>query len=286
MVVVAQLVELQIVDLAVTGSIPVDHTEISIRVQLSTIAQRGYTTDDMDISIVIPAYNEEASIGLCLDTAIENSHGKFKEIIVVNNASTNKTVEVGSRYPGVRVVTEMRKGTGHARQTGAEHASGEILAYIDADALIPEGWVEYIERTFERDPKVVFLSGAYRYHRHESGRYPAWLLDAIWWFTPPVYWIVGYIGNAGNCAMRADALKKIGGHDRALAFYGDDTDLARRFHTVGKTLWRMRFNNYSSARRFDQEGLAQMCLKYMINYWWPVLFHRPYTPGHHDLKRS
>lgn len=239
----------------------------------------------MEISLVIPAFNEEASIGRCLEAAIKNSKGKFKEIVVVDNASTDRTGEIARSYPGVTVIREDRKGTGHARQTGAENATAEILAYIDADAIIPEGWVEYIERTFEHNPKVVFLSGAYRYHRGESKRYPWWVLDAIWWFTPPVYWAVGYIGNAGNCAMRADALKKIGGHDRSLAFYGDDTDLARRFHTVGKTLWRMNFNNFSSSRRFDQEGIGQMCLKYMINYWWPVLFHRPYSPGHHDLKR-
>ncbi|MCR4325517.1 MAG: glycosyltransferase family 2 protein [Patescibacteria group bacterium] len=237
----------------------------------------------MDISLIIPAYNEEDYIGACIDSALKNGRGKFKEIIVVDNASTDKTAEVASRYPEVTVVVEKRKGTGNARQAGAEAATGSILAYIDADATIPEGWVEYIESTFQRDPKVVFLSGAYLYH--ESERYPTWLLDAIWWTTPPVYWVVGYIGNAGNCAMRADALKKAGGHDRSLAFYGDDTDLARRMHAVGKTLWRMRFNNYSSARRFDQEGIVQMCLKYMINYWWPVLFHRPFTPGHHDLKK-
>jgi glycosyltransferase involved in cell wall biosynthesis len=240
----------------------------------------------MDISLIIPAHNEEDTIGRCLEEAIKNGKGKYKEILVVNNASTDKTAEVAGRYPGVTVVTEMRKGTGHARQTGAEHATGEILAYVDADTHIPEGWFDYIHRTFEKNPKVVFLSGAYRYHRHETKRYPAWLLNTIWWFTLPVYWVVGYIGNAGNCAMRADALKKIGGHDRKLAFYGDDTDLARRLHKVGKTLWHMSFYNYSSPRRFEDAGIVQACLTYMINYWWPVLFHRPFHPGHHDLKKS
>ena len=237
----------------------------------------------MDISLIIPAHNEEKWIGQCLEMAIKNGKGKFKEIIVVDNASTDRTAEIARSYPGVQVVTEMRKGTGHARQTGTEQSTGEILAYVDADTHIPEGWVDTIEKVFQRDPRVVFLSGAYRYHRHETKRYPAWLLDAVWWFTPPVYWIVGYIGNAGNCAMRADALKKVGGHDRSLAFYGDDTDLARRLHAVGKTLWRMNFNNYSSPRRFEEVGLVKMCLQYMINYWWPVLFHRPYSPGHHFI---
>jgi len=240
----------------------------------------------MEISLIIPAYNEAAYIGACLEAAIKNGKGKFKEIIVVDNASTDNTAEIARRYTGVTVITETRKGTGHARQSGTEKATGEILAYVDADTHIPEGWVEYIERTFQNDPKVVFLSGAYRYRRDEVTRYPAWLLDAIWWTTPPVYWFVGYIGNAGNCAMRADALRKAGGHDRAYLFYGDDTDLAQRMHKIGKTLWRMNFNNYSSPRRFEQTGLLNLCLTYMMSYWWPVLFHKPFSPGHHDLKKE
>ena len=238
----------------------------------------------VDISLIIPAYNEEASIGLCLDMAIKNSKGKFKEIIVVDNASTDKTAEVAKQRPGVRVVQEDRKGTGHARQSGAEAASGEILAYIDADSHIPDDWVDKIERWFSNDPKLVFLSGAYRYHRHEITRYPAWFLDFVWWFSLPAYWVVGFMGNTGNCAIRAIALREVGGFDRSILFYGDDTDVSRRLHKVGKTVWSMRFYNYSSPRRFEQAGLFTTYLTYLLNYWWPVLFHRPYTPGHHFIK--
>ena len=237
------------------------------------------------ISLIIPAFNEEGHIGSCVASAIANGKGRFKEIIVVDNGSTDRTAEIASHYPGVRVVTEKRKGTGHARQTGAEAASGEILAYIDADGSLHDGWVDFIEKTFQRDPRVVFLSGPYRYRHHKGAPYPAQLLNAIWWVTPPAYWVVGYIGNGGNCAMRADALRKIGGHDRSITFYGDDTDLARRFHAIGKTIWTLRFYNYSSARRFYEAGVIKTCVKYLLNYWWPVLFHRPFTLGHHDLKR-
>jgi len=240
----------------------------------------------MDISLIIPAYNEANYIGACLDSVRQNAPGKFKEIIVVDNASSDATAAVAARYPEVRVIHESRKGTGNARQTGAEAASGEILAYVDADTQVPKGWAEYIERTFSTDSRVVFLSGPYRYRSQRGrSRYRIWILDAVWYVTPPVYWIVGFIGNGGNCAMRADALRKVGGHDRALAFYGDDTDLARRLHTVGKTLWRLNFNNYSSSRRFDQEGIVLMLMTYMINYWWPILFRRPFSPGYHDIKQ-
>ena len=239
----------------------------------------------MEISLIIPAYNEEAVIGRCVGAAIKNSNGRFKEIIVVDNASTDRTAEIARSYPGVIVVREDRKGTGNARQTGFEHCHGEIVAYLDADSIIPEDWVDKIEYHFSRDPKIVFLSGAYRYHRDEVKRYPAWLLDAIWWFSLFAYWTTGYVGNTGNCAIRASALREVGGFDRSILFYGDDTDISRRLHKIGKTIWSLDFYNYSSPRRFEEQGIFNTYFFYLLNYWWPVLFHRPYTPGHHDLKR-
>lgn len=236
----------------------------------------------MEISLIIPAYNEEKIIATCLDSIERNCKGLLKEVIVVDNGSTDRTVEIVSRYPHVRLVHEPRQGTGNARQSGFEASGGEIVAYVDADTMVPPGWVEAIHTYFQADSKLVLLSGPYRYF--ESEKYPLWLLNLMWWIALPAYWVVGYMANAGNCVMRADALKRIGGHDRSLAFYGDDTDLARRMNAVGTTLWKSHFNNISSGRRFDDFGLIATCLGYALNFWWPVLFHRPYTPGHHYTK--
>ena len=231
----------------------------------------------MKISLVIPAYNEEAFIGACLDAALKYGGEKLHEIIVVDNASTDHTADAAARYPGVRVVREDRKGTGHARQTGAEEATGDVIAYVDADSHLTPGWVEQIEHAFA-DERVVFLSGPYHYY--ESERYPLWLLNIMWKiFVPPVYWVVGYMGNGGNCAVRRSALMAVGGNDRSIAFYGDDTDLARRLHAVGKTLWRNNFNTATSGRRFDEQGIVATYVSYVVNFWWLVFFKRPYTKG-------
>ena len=230
----------------------------------------------MKISLIIPAYNEAPFIGACLDSIIAHSNGKLHEIIVVDNASTDDTAAIAAGKPGVRVVHEARPGTGNARQTGAEAATGDILAYIDADTLMPAGWVEHVERAFA-DERVVFLSGPYRYR--DSKRFPLWFLDGMWQIAGPIaQLLVGYVGNGGNTVVRRDALFKAGGIDRTIAFNGDDTDLARRMHSVGKTKWRNGFTIYTSARRFDEEGL-RLYATYFFNYWWIVLFHRPFTKG-------
>src|SRR5207302_647488 len=89
-------------------------------------------THHMNISVVIPAYNEEKYIGQTLESVISNAPENLLEIIVVNNASTDKTSAIASAFPKVKVVDEPKKGLTRARQAGLNAAQGDVLAYIDA----------------------------------------------------------------------------------------------------------------------------------------------------------
>ena len=85
---------------------------------------------DPRISVVIPAYNEEKSIGHVLDDLPQD---KLIEIIVVNNASSDNTSKVAEEH-GARVVDEMRRGYGSACLKGvAELDSPDIVVFIDGD---------------------------------------------------------------------------------------------------------------------------------------------------------
>src|SRR5689334_19856462 len=116
----------------------------------------------MRISLVIPAYNEEAYLGDCLDSVIA-SGARFHEIIVVDNASTDRTAEVAAARSGVRVVHEPVKGLLAARQRGYLESTGEAVAYVDADTRMPKGWYDRADRTLSSRPEVVALSGPARY---------------------------------------------------------------------------------------------------------------------------
>lgn len=113
------------------------------------------------ISLIIPAYNEEKYVGACLEHAIKNSGGKFFEIIVIDNASTDRTRETAEKFPGVRVVREEKKGITRARQRGFMEAQGDILAFIDADTHMPSGWCEMVLKEFTDNPHFACLSGPY-----------------------------------------------------------------------------------------------------------------------------
>jgi len=82
------------------------------------------------ISVVIPAYNEEASIGLVIKSLPQN---KIKEIIVVNNGSTDKTASIAKQC-GARVVNETYLGYGAACLKGiSEVKDPEIVVFVDGD---------------------------------------------------------------------------------------------------------------------------------------------------------
>ena len=98
----------------------------------------------MKISFVIPAYNEEGYLGECLASVRrELARGRYDaEVIVVNNASTDKTAEIARSFPGVIVVDEPKKGLSQARHSGFAASSGDLIANVDADTILPKGWLD------------------------------------------------------------------------------------------------------------------------------------------------
>ena len=237
----------------------------------------------MKVSLVIPAHNEAAFIGGCLNSVLMNAAGKFHEIIVVDNASDDRTAEVAAGRPGVRVVYEPDKGLTRARQRGYKESTGEYVAYIDADTRMPPGWFDYAERTLTAHPEAISLSGPPSYW--DANPWQRATLAAIWWSTAPIaYRMVGYMLYGAHFIVKRSALDKIGGFDRDVEFYGEDTDLARRLSPHGKVLFRMHFVILSSARRFKEEGMVKTNVTYLMNFVWPVLFGRPFTKTHEDVR--
>lgn len=92
----------------------------------------------MDISVIIPAYNAESTIGVAVDSVIAASFGYKVEILVVNDSSTDgthaKVEDIKSRYPQVVPLrNKHRKGPSGARNTGIDACCGDYVAFLDAD---------------------------------------------------------------------------------------------------------------------------------------------------------
>lgn len=91
------------------------------------------------VSILVPARNEEACLGACLKSLVEQT-GVEKEIIVIDDHSADRTAEIARSFPGVRVIAADPLPAGwcgkqHALYCGAAHAKGEWLLFTDADTV-------------------------------------------------------------------------------------------------------------------------------------------------------
>lgn len=234
------------------------------------------------ISLIIPAYNEEKYIGTCLDYALKSTH-PFFEIIVIDNASTDKTSDIAESFSGVRVVREEKKGLVHARERGQREAKGDLLAFVDADTRMPADWSLKAFDTFTAHKDVVCLSGPYMYY--DIPRWQQFLVVLYWRILAlPLYFFIRYMVVGGNFVIRRDTVAAMGGFDTSIAFYGEDTDIARRAAKVGKVKFSMAFCMPTSGRRFSGQGLIKTMLLYGANFFSQVFLHHAVTKDYKDIR--
>lgn len=116
----------------------------------------------MNVSIVIPVYNEADHLAACLEAIAAQSVAPL-EVIVVDNNSTDSTVAVASSFAFVKLLSEKKQGVVHARNRGFDAAKGDIIGRIDADTLLPADWVGRIQNIFQ-DQSVSAVSGSAHYY--------------------------------------------------------------------------------------------------------------------------
>ena len=248
----------------------------------------------MKLSIVIPAYNEEKYIARCLQSVISQIEALASkrdiEIIVVNNASVDRTAEIVGQFAGVSLVAESQRGLVRARQAGFAASTGDLIANVDADTKLPAGWVEKVFVEFENNEKLVALSGPFIY-THSS----KWSAALVWfWYRVGqlTHFLNQYILKrgamlqGGNFILRRSALEKIGGYDTSIDFWGEDTDIATRISKVGRVKFTFDFPIYTSARRFKKDGFLVAAWKYFINYVWVLLFRKPFLKEYEEIEED
>ena len=235
------------------------------------------------VSFVIPAFNEEALIASCLYAILaEGSRVRCAaEIIVVDNHSSDRTRAVAAAIPGVTIIDEPQRGLVQARRAGCRAARGELVANIDADTMIPPGWLDKVLAMFARRPDLAALSGPFIHY--DVSRRVRITASAFYRLAFLSYLLVRFVFRAGsmmqggNFVVRKRALDAIDAFNPDFSFYGEDTELARRLSKVGAVKFWFGLPAFSSGRRLAGEGLLRVAFQYSMNYLWTVAFQQPFT---------
>lgn len=221
----------------------------------------------MRLSVVINTYNRAASLRQTLLSLRYQTCRDF-EVIVVNGPSTDETEEVLAEFAGaVRSGRCPELNLCKSRNLGIEMASGDIVAFIDDDAIADPGWVDAILRGYDA-PRVGGVGGlvydhtgyTLQYRRSDCNR----LGGARWDVESPCFaqTIRGadpfvYLQGT-NCSFRRECLEQIRGFDEEIEYYLDEVDVCMRVIDCG----------------------------YVVRYTDRAIIHHKYLPSHlRDEKR-
>ncbi len=137
----------------------------------------SFKEEKPDVSVVIPAWNEENNIYRTL-SSLSQSRTKYKvEIVVINNNSTDGTQFVLDTL-GVRNYLQTIQGTPFARQMGLDMARGKYHLCADSDTFYPPDWIDLMVAPMENDSGITGVYGNYSFIPPENqGRFGLWIYE-------------------------------------------------------------------------------------------------------------
>jgi O-antigen biosynthesis protein len=211
------------------------------------------------VSVVVCSYNGERTIRDCLQGLRKLDYPNY-EVIVVNDGSKDRTEAIAKEF-GFRLISTENRGLSSARNTGMRAAKGEIVAYIDDDAIPDPHWLTYLAASYLRTNHMG-IGGPNLPPRGDS---------------PTADCVANSPGNAThvlltddvaehipgcNMSFRKEALEAIGGFDERFRIAGDDVDLCWRIQEQG---WTVGFNPVAMVWH-HRRSTVKAYLKQQMNY--------------------
>lgn len=239
------------------------------------------------ISVVIPVKNGEKSIGKCLEAVFSQKYLPH-EVIVIDGHSSDKTVEIASKFP-VRTVYEDFGTVGGARQIGIENSSCELIAFTDADCIPEKNWLENLVK--EMKENISGVGGCIKNVGRDTWGKPIALTSDTFLGSGNsvqgrIFKEKRYVKSISGCnsLYRKEDLITVGGFDTTLHI-NEDTDLSLRLSKIGKLLYTpdaavlhdQSRELKAFAKRMYQFGygrgkLRLWCLQCIVPLSIPVLF--------------
>lgn len=231
------------------------------------------------VSVVIPTLNREKQVIDCVSSVLESNY-KNMEVIIVDNASTDKTVEKIKKKFGKKVElveSSVNLGAGGGRNLGAKHAKGYYLLFLDSDNLVDKRMISNLVIFFEKTRDCGLL-GPLSLYKKKPGTVWLYSADINLLTSNAVYKGTGEnisqaptiieTGHSPNCSMvKKSDFNKVGGFDEKYIIMYEEADFAERIKKLGKKVFI-----YSKAITYHDVPLPKEERDYFINKPKRVLF--------------
>lgn len=183
-------------------------------------------------SVVVCSFNADRTMEPCLQSLQDLPYPNY-EVIVVNDGSTDRTLEIARKYEGgrIRVIDQRNMGLSAARNVGIEAARGEIVAYTDSDCVVDPDWLTYLAYKFRDGFKAV---GGPNFPPPEDALVPS--VVAVSPGGPTHVLLNDDVAEhvpGCNMAFEKSVLQEINGFDVLYTAAGDDVDLCWRLQNAG-----------------------------------------------------
>jgi glycosyltransferase involved in cell wall biosynthesis len=223
----------------------------------------------MEISVIIPAKNEEKYIAKALESLKEQDLKDFEVIVV--DSSTDSTPKIAKKF-GAKVIFERKKGVAIARNKGAKYAKGEVLVFLDADTIAPKHLLSTYSKIF-KDKKVVAATGPVRPISNSlSYKLGYWFVSDL--FVRFCFLFGKSIIMGINFAVRKSTFEKEKGFNEKFQTF-EDWDFGLRLRKHGKIVFCKEAFVYSSERRVKKWGVLKFFVFHVSNIFRYILFKKP-----------
>lgn len=224
------------------------------------------------VSVVICTYNRSSYLDKCITSLLDQSYSNV-EIVVVNGPSTDDTEEILDKYKTIKIVNQIRlEGLSAARNLGIKGSHGEIVAFIDDDAVADKDWLKLlIERYKTKDVGGVggLVYGPNKSHvQFNNGiinKYgkPTPIRNTDMMLNPHNEFPI-LMGT--NCSFKKGILCEVGGFDPYFRYYHDESDLCVRIVKKG---YRIIYNHDAFVIHEMAEGHNRLST-YDLN-WYEIM---------------
>lgn len=230
--------------------------------EVKTMAISSRVNVRPELTVIIPALNEEELLPECLRSVACQDYAGCYEVTVVDNGSTDRTAAVARAF-GVEVIPAHEvKSVFYARQVGADAARGDIIVQADADTIYPVDWLSKIASHFALNPGAVAVAGRFMYR------------DKFMWARVE-YLMRHYINSlsialsgrplvisGANFAFRRQVFSSLNGY-RGLSYAVDQYGIRTRLSKAGKVLYDKSLYCLTSTRRVQKPTIILI----MENLW-------------------